>query len=328
MKQDMFQSAFAGHLEDFIEHKRAIGYRYITGVGVLRRFDQFCIEEHSSEKVLSKELVTHWAQRRRGESVGTLGIRVCAIRQFARYLHTLGLEAYVIPSWILPRYQQYVPYIFTEKELTAFFSQVDACRYWAQNPVRHLVMPLLFRLLYCCGLRVSEATNLKVSHVDLHTGVLTVYVGKYGRDRQVPMSEELTERCRAYSRQLHSRSDEESFFLRSPSGGGPLNRKTVYYNFRRFLWDARISHGGPGKGPRIHDFRHTFAVHRLKRWVEEGKDLSAFLPVLTTYLGHTHFRETAYYLRLTADVYPTITALIERAFGQLIPPLGAPHEDD
>jgi hypothetical protein len=113
MKQGTFQSAFAGHLEDFIEHKRAVGYLYITGAGVLRRFDRFCSGEHGSEEVLSKQLVTHWAQRRPGESIGTLGIRVCVIRQFARYLHTLGREAYVIPSRILPRYQQYVPYIFT-----------------------------------------------------------------------------------------------------------------------------------------------------------------------------------------------------------------------
>ena len=328
MKQDAFQSAFAGHLEDFIEHKRAIGYRYTVGAGVLKRFDRFCIRDHDSEEVLSKELVTRWAQRRPGESIGTLGIRVCVIRQFARYLHTLGHDAYVIPSRILPRYQQYVPYIFTEKELTAFFSQVDACRYWAQNPVRHLVIPLLFRLLYCCGLRVSEASNLKVNHVDLPTGVLTIYAGKFGRDRHVPMSEDLAERCRAYSSQVHLYSDKDSFFLQSPSGRQPLSRKTIYSNFRKFLWDARISHGGPGKGPRVHDLRHSFTVHRLKRWVEEGKDLSALLPLLKTYLGHTHFRETAYYLRLTADVYPTITARIEQAFGQLIPPLELTHEDD
>ena len=323
-----FQSAFAQYLEGFIVHKRAIGYRYTTGAAMLRRFDGFCIRYHGTEQLLSKKLVTHWAERRAGESIGTLRIRIVPVRQFALYLRQLGREAYVIPHRILPPYHRYVPYIFTDKELASFFAQSDICRRWARHPIRHLVMPVLFRLLYCCGLRVSEASHLKVNHVDLHNGVLTVYSGKFGKDRRVPMSEEMTNRCRAYSTRVHAFSDGDSYFFGSSSCEHPLHVKTVYSNFRKFLWDARISHGGTGKGPRVHDLRHTFAVHCLSRWVEEGKDLSAYLPILKTYLGHTHFRETAYYLRLTAYVYPTITAQVEQVFAQMIPAIEAPHEGD
>jgi len=323
VKPAAFQSAFAQHIEGFIAHKRAIGYRYVSGAITLKQFNEFCLRYHGNEQILSKEIVTHWAERRPGESIGTLGIRVGLIRQFAIYLLKLGRDAYVIPHHTLPKYQRYVPYIFTNTELAAFFSQVDACRYWAANPVRHLVMPILFRMLYCCGLRVSEATNLKVNHVDLQTGVLTIYAGKFDKDRRVPMSEEMTNRCREYYDRVHSFSDGDNYFLRSSLRGCPLPVGTVYFNFRKFLWDARISHGGKGKGPRLHDLRHTFAVHCLRRWVEEGKDLSAYLPILKTYLGHTHFRETAYYLRLTADLYPTITAQVEQVFGHMIPHIGA-----
>jgi integrase/recombinase XerD len=328
MKPVALQSALAQLIEGFIAHKRAIGYRYATGTAILKRFDGFCIRYHGNEQMLSKEIVTHWAQRRPGESIGTLGIRIGPVRQFAIYLHKLGREAYVIPCRILPTYHQYIPYIFTNTELAAFFSQTDACRYWARNPIRHMVMPVLFRMLYCCGLRVSEASSLKVNRVDLQNGVLTIYGGKFGKDRRVPMSEELTNRCRDYYDRVHSFLDYDNYFLGSSSCGCPLNVKTVYSSFRKFLWDARISHGGKGKGPRIHDLRHTFAVHCLRRWVEEGRDLSAYLPILKTYLGHTHFRETAYYLRLTADLYPTITAQVEQVFGQMIPHIGAPHEND
>jgi integrase len=74
----------------------------------------------------------------------------------------------------------------------------------------------------------------------------------------------------------------------------------------------------PG-GPRVHDFRHTFAVHCLRRWTLDGKNIQAMLPYLQTYLGHVTQRETAYYLHLTTDVFPHITARLEQALGAIIP---------
>jgi integrase len=101
----------------------------------------------------------------------------------------------------------------------------------------------------------------------------------------------------------------------------------LYKNFRRFLWHARISHGGKGKGPRVHDLRHAYAVHCLKKWSEQEKDLTVYLPVLKTYMGHDSFEETAYYLRLTADVFPEITLKIETQYPGIIPALeGGSHE--
>lgn len=93
----------------------------------------------------------------------------------------------------------------------------------------------------------------------------------------------------------------------------------MYKNFRRFLWRAKISHGGFGRGPRIHDFRHSYAVHCLKKWTGQGKDLTAYLPVIKTYLGHDSFKETAYYLRLTADMFPDILQKLEIRYPEIIP---------
>ena len=95
----------------------------------------------------------------------------------------------------------------------------------------------------------------------------------------------------------------------------------IYKNFRRFLWKARISHRGKGYGPRIHDFRHTYAIHCLKKWTEQEKDLTVYLPLLKTYMGHDSFKDTAYYLRMTADVFPGITLKMETHYRDLIPVL-------
>ena len=325
MNTDTLRTPFSDHIEGLILQKRAVGYRYDTQAAILKRFDRFCFRYHPNEATLTKGIVTHWAQRRPGESIGGLHIRVSAVRQLAIYLHKLEGEAYVIPLRTLARYPGYTPYIFTDRELEAFFCRVDACSPGGGNRLRHLVLPLLFRLLYCCGLRVCEATHLKVRDVDFKDGVLSVREAKFGKDRRVPVSQQILGRLRAYSAKVRPVvAAEDSVFLPSASGQ-ELSRKTVYGNFRTFLWEAGISHGGPGKGPRVHDLRHTYAVHCLKRWVEEGKDLSAYLPLLTAYLGHTHFRETSYYLRLTADLYPTITAQVERAFGNIVPAEGGPR---
>ncbi len=99
----------------------------------------------------------------------------------------------------------------------------------------------------------------------------------------------------------------------------PIMLVNLYRNFRRFLWHAGISHGGRGSGPRIHDFRHTYAVHCFKKWTEEGKDLSVYMPVLKTYMGHESFEDTTYYLRLTVDVFPDITLRMETCYPELIP---------
>ena len=83
----------------------------------------------------------------------------------------------------------------------------------------------------------------------------------------------------------------------SPAGPAqPLTIGNVYHNFRRFLWQARISHGGRGHGPRVHDLRHTFAVNNLRSWFAHGRDVGALLPVLQTYMGHSSLADTAYYL--------------------------------
>lgn len=134
------------------------------------------------------------------------------------------------------------------------------------------------------------------------------------------MSASLTERCRLYSKMVHPFPNAEDYFFLALDGK-PMTAGNVYKNFRKFLWRAGISHGGRGRGPRIHDFRHTYAVHCLKKWAEQEKDLTVYLPVLKTYLGHDSFEETAYYLRLTADVFPDITLKLETRYPEMIPQL-------
>jgi integrase len=153
---------------------------------------------------------------------------------------------------------------------------------------------------------------------------LTIRESKNRNSRLVLVSASMRHRLRIYADVVHPFPAEDAFFFPA-TPGRPMTLGNVYKNFRRFLWRAGIAH--TGDGPRVHDFRHTFAVYRLKAWSEQGKDLLAMLPVLKTYMGHDSLNETAYYLRLTADVFPNILMQLEGTFGNLIPHLGGDSDE-
>ena len=322
--------SLAGAITALAAEKRAVGYKYDTEERVLARFEAFCRAEFPGLDTVTRASAEEWitAARRRGVRQATLQGLAAPVRELARWLGRRGTGAYVLPAGTLPRPARYVPHIYTDQELAALFAQTDRCRYSSQAPFRHLVMPVLFRTIYACGLRVSEAGLLRPGDVDTGAGVLQIRDGKGGKDRQVPVSEPLRDRLAGYRAHMAGQPGWDWFFP-GGSAGQPLARLNVYHNFRRFLWQARISHGGRGHGPRVHDLRHTFAVNNLRSWFAAGEDAAALLPVLQAYMGHSSIGDTAYYLRLTAESYPQIAARVQRELGGIVPPVtgGTGHGD-
>ncbi|WP_239375072.1 tyrosine-type recombinase/integrase [Frankia sp. Cj5] len=313
-----------------VTQKRAVGYKYTTEERILARFATFARAEFPGLQAPSRECVEAWiaAGRRRGVTPATMQGLVAPVRELSRWLHRRGIAAYVLPYGTLPRPARYVPHIYTDAELAAFFAQTDRCHYCAEVPVRHLVMPVLFRTIYGCGLRASEARLLRVADVDLRTGVLQIRDAKGGKDRQTPLAASLHRRLATFDADPAIRRVGGEWFFPG-THGRPLALMNVNRNFRRFLWQARIPHGGRGHGPRVHDMRHTFAVNNLRTWFRRGDDVGALLPVLQTYLGHASIGDTAYYLHLTAESYPDIAAQVQRVLGEVVPPVTDwPHDGD
>lgn len=310
-----FRSKLAPYMIGLVEQKRALGYKYEEQVKILKKFDALCAERFSEDNTVTKAMLDIWAIKRPTEAPGTLRNRITVVSHLAQYMGTLGLAAYVYPTNELPREPKYIPYIFSEDELVRFFRQVDCCHFSQEVPNRHFIMPVLFRILYCCGLRLGEALRLEARDVDLDRGVLLIRESKNDNDRYVPMSYELSEICRDYASKVHGDGTAHKYFFPAPDEG-MISSMNIYTNFHRFLYKAGISYGGKGKGPRIYDFRHTFAVHCLRRMVLSGKDISVYHQALKTYMGHSFFKYTAYYLRLTNDMFPDIRQKIE-AYYQL-----------
>jgi integrase len=326
----MSSITLADAISGLVSEKRAVGYKYVSEERVLARFEAFCASEFPGIETVTRASVEAWIAAARGRAVTPATVQSLAapVRELARWLHRRGVDAYLLPAGVLQKPARYVPYIYSDRELAALFAATDRCRYCAEVPFRHLVMPVLFRTIYACGLRCSEARLLRVNDVDVENGVLQIRDAKGGKDRQLPVSEPLRERLAEYRSKLAGQPDWEWFFP-GATPKVPLTLGNVNRNFRRFLWQARIPHGGRGHGPRVHDLRHAMAVNNLRGWFARGENVGALLPVLQTYLGHSSIGDTAYYLRLTAESYPDITARVQQAFGDIVPPVtGGPADGD
>jgi len=317
-RKSRFQSPLARLMEQFVQTKQACGYRFDEGIRLLRCLDSHLSAEGLASCELPKTLLRQWLARQPHESARTQQCRLSLARQFAVYLCRLGYSAYVPERALSAKVSSgFCPRILTHSEVQQLLQAVDQLTPNARAPLRHLIMPEVFRLLYGCGFRVNEVLHLRVSDVDLDHGILTVREAKFGKDRLVPPALPLVQRLQRYAAGFGSRSSD-GYFFPSPQGG-PWSHSAVYWLYRELLLRCGISHGGRGKGPRVHDLRHTMAVHSLLRWYREGADLDAKLPVLATYLGHQSLAGTQRYLHLTAELFPEITVRANAAFGDVIP---------
>jgi len=305
-------------MEKFLQEKHACGYAYHEATRILRHLDEFLVQGGLAAYELPGCLARKWLAKKAHESARTHRQRITVTRQFSRFLLRLGYSAYVPDSTLAARNPStFMPRMLTDEELRKFFQAVDSLEPTARSPLRHLIMPEVFRLLFGCGFRVREVLKLRVRDVDLQQGIITVRQGKFRKDRLVPPALSLVNRLRKYAAHFENHPPDAIFF--PGPGGRPYSLRTIYGLFRQLLLQCGIPHAGRGKGPRIHDARHLFAVRVLRRWYRDGEDLDAKLPLLATYLGHQHLSGTQYYLHLTAELFPEIAARADAAFGDVIP---------
>ena len=218
------------------------------------------------------------------------------VREFARYLNRNGETAYVLPPDIARKDTPYAPYIYTEAEILAIWDVLDHLIPRSGFPVRQFVIPAMVKLLYCCGLRPAEARRLRVGDVDMDKGRLNIMESKQHRSRIVMMTDDVAEMLSDCNTAVSAvMPDREPFFPNSE--GGFYGKRGLEKTFRQTLMKAGID-GTGRRSPRLYDFRHTFATHRLYHWMREGKNLNAMLPYLSAYMGHAQLSDTYYYIHL------------------------------
>ena len=291
-----YGSCFGPYIQQFIERKRSIGFVYEHEEWELKHFDHFCCEKGISEPSLSRELVMEWGQLRENEYKSTSGSRFSIIRQFGLFLLSLDLEAYLPSNYSYSSKGK--THVLSDEEIVGIFKNIDQRQPVHNNPDfwrLSLEYRVILRLIYCCGLRISEARLLKKQDVAFESGTLRIMQSKGHKDRLVYFSPDMKQLLLQYHDEIVSRYNcQTEWFFPGRYPDRPLPVVTIDMVFRN-AWKHTPFAASCDKAPTVHSLRHTFVVKRMNLWMEQGVSLKEMLPYLSRFLGHASPNETFYY---------------------------------
>lgn len=227
-----------------------------------------------------------------------------ALNGFYRFaINRQYVDCSPLPSSKPKKPEEFVPYTYSQEDMRALLDAVNARhqRDWLLEPC---TVRVLLLILYATGLRISEALRLNVADVDINEAILTIRETKFYKTRLVPVGPDLAGVLRRYQTRQHSRKTRlpDDPFLADHEGRRIL-RQTAELVFKRLREQAGIRRPqGTRYQPRLHDFRHTFAMTRLIAWYRAGENVQRLLPHLATYLGHCGVDETQRYLNMTSEL--------------------------
>lgn len=314
-----FHSRLAPWIRSLLRVKHAMGLPYDSSAQHLKAFDAMCAQDFADQDTLTRQMADRWILGRPDEHPNGLLRRITPIRQLAKHMAGLGLEAYVIPPGIPARQIRYRPHVFSHQQLRALFDAADAIDQTPYSGQRHVIIPVVFRMIYCLGLRPGEARKLHRADVCFQHGQVTIRESKGHKDRIVYMSPDLLEYCRDYDTVISSYYPNRVPFFPNHSGNF-YGTSTIGYWFNELLEAANPAIvAAPGSPPRTYDLRHSHVVEVINRWTRAGEDPQALVTYLSVHLGHTNTHDTWYYFHLVADFYPDLRKLANTSLEALFP---------
>lgn len=295
--------SFLVEIGRYLNVRRRLGADLSTDERILRRFAIFA-DRHGAQHV-STSLIVRWLESLPAAQPGTRAARFRVARQFAEWLHGIDANHEVPPRGLVPgRVQRTHPYIYSEAEIVAIIEHARTLP--SIYGMRGLTCSTLYGLIAVTGLRISEALSLDPADLDVESGVLQIRQGKLGKERLLPLDPTVVQRLERYGserdRLLGQRP--KAFFV--ACDGHRLGDCGARYNFAHVCQQIGLRepqlHLRHGRGPRIHDLRHTFAVRTMLNWYRSGKDVGREMVKLTTWLGHASPANTYWYLEAVPEL--------------------------
>jgi integrase len=308
-----FKSTFAPAITAMLEYRVALGLSENTSSSQLKHFDRYCSERHPECDAISKELVFDWLSEITEAGGSNISGYAGAVRNLAEYMNAVGQPAYVLPDGFYPYKSGFTAYVFSDAELSALFSAVDLLP-GSLKSNESVVAPVLFRLIYTCGLRPNEGRELKRRNVSLDSGEIKIVKTKNKKERLVVMSPDMLALCRKFDSTLSA--EREYFFSQI---NGKAYTASQLDGMIKKCW--RNANPGVDNLPNIrtYDLRHRFASARLNRWLDEGADLNNKLMYLMAYMGHKHINETMYYVHILPENLVKSAGIDWNALNAVIP---------
>ena len=295
-------------LERYLSMRQGLGYKYQQQARRLADFVSF-METRKATNITTK-LAVDWATLP-PDRHATWALRLTDVRGFARHVANIDPLTEALPAGILPGLKRAKPYIYSDAEIDALLAA--ALDLPPTGGLRRWTYHCLFGTIAVTGMRISEAMGLQRGDVDLEEGVLTIRQTKFGKSRLIPLHPTTCAVLRSYAerRDAHLGSRRGPYFFVGERGGRLLHQY-VHRVFWRLSYNTGLRRQGDHTGPRVHDFRHRFAIRTLLDWYRDGADVERQLPTLSTYLGHASVRDTYWYLSACPDLMQEAARRLDR----------------
>jgi integrase len=292
---------FRDALDNYLTMRRSLGFKLEETEGQLAKFVAFMQRKRAT--FITNSLVLEWAQQSQSGR-NRPAKRLTMVRGLARYLSAFDPRTEVPPDNLLKKWPDRArPYLYSDQETRCL---LEAAMTRSTCELNNRTYHCVFGLLAVSGIRIGEAIDLNIGDLDLNNGLMTIRKPKFGNTRVVPLHETTQHVLRDYrvrrDRFLDGRH-VDPFFI--SNRGTRLFHTEIYRVFNLLSVEIGVRAKGDGRGPRLHDFRHRFAVRTLLQWYRSGQDVERLLPVLSTYLGHLRVTDTYWYL----SACPELTGL-------------------
>ncbi len=301
---------------EMISYKESLGFTRGSYDCYLKDLSIYLAEANVPGEFLSVDDIRPWCVKRDTEKSESYRRRLTAAREFTKYLYAMGQCDGILSLDAVPEARRYTPYIFTDEELAELFRKADLQKADPRNPLSPDIISVVYRLIYFCGLRPNEGRELRRDDVDFEKGTLLIRKNKTHKERQIPMADDVLELCRRYALKRDLLFPDSDYFFPSPDGK-PYSAKWLTRHFRQ-LWEQAFPEKQETR-VRVYDLRHRYATAVMMQWLDQGEDLYSVLPYMSAYMGHSDFRDTAYYIHLMPEHLRKASSIDWNHFSALFP---------
>ena len=313
-------TAFDRSIADYLERQRALGRAYVGEEDILYSLRDFICT--TGEREISLPSFDRWCASHEGLTGNVRRNRQRIVRNWCLYRQRSEPSCFVPDPNRFPRaHPHQAPVIITPEAVGRMLIETRTVRRSPDSPLRPDVLRLATVLLYTAGLRRGELLRLQLGDVNAQDAVLRIRESKFHKSRWVPLSKEAGVELRIYLR-----GRQQQWGVSAPTQPLLCHGVRHCHDYTgtglsaglQELVDSANVRGWDGRRPRVHDFRHSFAVQCLLRWYRQGADVQSNLPKLAMYMGHVSIVSTAYYLRWIPELAQAASDRFESSFGNLI----------
>lgn len=281
--------------ENLLEYRIAEGYSISTDLSMLKPFIDYVILNFGDCDSIDQSILDSWLEFKTYNRNTQISF-IATYRHFARFLLLRGEKIFFPDREYSVKKLAFQAFIMSDDELANLFYAIDQFASQKDHRLSHVVLPVMYRMMYCCGMRPQEPIWLKRRDVDLETGDIYIRKTKNSRERHIIMLDDMKHLCALYDHYFGPRE----WFFENPETGDHFRRTWMTERFRLITSRPECTIKNADL-IRPYDLRHNFATRNIIDWIDQGRDIMVYLPVLSNYMGHASIKSTMYYVHMVPE---------------------------